>query len=518
MKKIKKAAGRNQVDEARRKDRLKPKMVLDHLVKERYPRFIDALRDMDDALCMIHLFASLPSQGRITAEKTSKCRELVRHWQYYIAKSRTLQKSFVSVKGVYFQAEVMGEPITWLVPHQFTQAIPKEVDLRVMLTFLEFYEVFMKFVLFKLYHMQGVRYPPTIDKNLNDAGCCLLSVKASPVETNPELANSPTTVTAPRIADASSGITVAEKKTTKGKRNMSSEQMASLNEKIAQIEEDDEEDDDEEDNVPIAGPLDDAFKMLHGEDAGEDEGDDEERKTFAADSDKSQSQLFGKLKFFVNREVPLEWLQLCTLSFGAQIGWDGLMSPFDSKDPGITHHVVDKPMQGASDLSREYIQPQWVFDSINAQMLLPAQNYRPGEKLPPHLSPFVDDEKVGYMPRYREELKKLKAAAQGEATTEDAAGADSTDGADDDEEDEEEYMGSKAKGKNSKERMAEKEEIDDDEDDDDEDEESDDDDDDDSTDGRRGKIDKLTAGGKKGTKGVVFKPQEAHSNEVSLEI
>jgi pescadillo protein len=56
MKKIRRAAGRNQFNDARKKNDLKPKMTLDHLVKERYPRFIDALRDLDDALCMVSLW------------------------------------------------------------------------------------------------------------------------------------------------------------------------------------------------------------------------------------------------------------------------------------------------------------------------------------------------------------------------------------------------------------------------------------------------------------------------------
>ena len=81
MKKIRRAAGRNQFEEARRKDELKPDFRLDHLVKERYPRFIDALRDLDDALCMVHMFASLPSQGRVTAEKTASCQQLALQWQ-----------------------------------------------------------------------------------------------------------------------------------------------------------------------------------------------------------------------------------------------------------------------------------------------------------------------------------------------------------------------------------------------------------------------------------------------------
>ena len=51
-----------------------------------------------------------------------------------------------------------------------------------MITFLEFYEVFMKFVLFKLYHTQGLRYPPTEDQHLKEAGCFLLAIKPTQID------------------------------------------------------------------------------------------------------------------------------------------------------------------------------------------------------------------------------------------------------------------------------------------------------------------------------------------------
>lgn len=59
---------------------------------------------------------------------------------------------------------------------------PLQVDVRVMITFLEFYEVFMKFVLFKLYQTQGLRYPPTEDQQLMEAGCFLLAIKPTPID------------------------------------------------------------------------------------------------------------------------------------------------------------------------------------------------------------------------------------------------------------------------------------------------------------------------------------------------
>ena len=38
------------------------------------------------------------------------------------------------------------------------------------------------------------------------------------------------------------------------------------------------------------------------------------------------------------------------------------------------------------------MQPQWVFDSVNCGDLRPVQLYFPGVELPPHLSPFKEEE------------------------------------------------------------------------------------------------------------------------------
>lgn len=416
MKKIRRAAGRKEFEDARRKDELKPDMRLDHLVKERYPRFIDALRDIDDALCMVHLFASLPSQGRVTAEKTKSCQQLALQWQYYIARSKTLKKVFVSVKGVYFQAEILGEAITWLTPHQFTQAFPKDVDFRVMLTFLDFYEVYLRFVMFKLYNLLGVQYPPVIDKALMDSGCYLLAVRSSQND-----------AAVPQKLQLLDQVReeIPSKAVSKKSAAASLAKISSLEDKFESILEKSQRDGDEDDDesiVDVSAPLSNAFSDLN--DAGDYDGDEEEMKKFSGSSAEKDLMLFRNFKIFVGREVPLQWLQLSCVSFGAQVGWQGKGSPFDESDSGITHQIIDRPMQGVSQSGRDYIQPQWVFDCINAKMLLPIHKYKPGVSLPPHLSPFVDDDKEGYLPKYREELNKLQSVVQAQSEDNHSVDAD----------------------------------------------------------------------------------------------
>lgn len=61
MKKIKRFENRYEEKEAQKLREALPSLDLTHIIKERYPSLQDALKDLDDALCLIFLFASLPT-------------------------------------------------------------------------------------------------------------------------------------------------------------------------------------------------------------------------------------------------------------------------------------------------------------------------------------------------------------------------------------------------------------------------------------------------------------------------
>jgi len=111
--------------------------------------------------------------------------------------------------------------------------------------------------------------------------------------------------------------------------------------------------------------------------------------------------LFSYCHFWLSREVPRESLEFVIKSFGGRVSWDGNGK---ETDQSITHHIADRPLIENIVSTRNYVQPQWVYDSVNNIILLPVHEYAPGGSLPPHLSPFVDDYNIGYVPEYRKKL------------------------------------------------------------------------------------------------------------------
>jgi len=353
MRKLKRALGRDEISDAERIQENKPVYTLEHIVKERYPTFADALRDLDDALSMVFLFSTLPQTDKIQIDTVTLCKRLCVEFQHYVISSNSLRKVFISIKGIYYQAEIQGHNVTWVVPHKFTQMLPEDVDFRIMLTFIEFYTTMLGFINFQLYHTLNLTYPPQLinveNKIEKDEGFC-------------------------QEVDVDSEI------------------LAALTSSLKSSSEENEEE-----------PEFDEFAAEPGTKEAEVEAEckENERKTSELKS------LFKDLKFYISREVPREASVFIVKSFGGDVSWDatvGIGSTFDENDETITHQIVDRPTISSRVLSRSYIQPQWLFDCVNAGHLLPVNDYVPGSVLPPHLSPFVEEKEDEYIPPERKEI------------------------------------------------------------------------------------------------------------------
>jgi len=138
-----------------------PKVNLAPVIKDRYPTFVDALRDLDDALCLISLYAQLPQHMTLDLKKEdiATCTKLYNDFLFYCTVSQCFTKSFLSIKGCYYRVEIMGQPITWIQPYKFNQRLPFDIDYKVMGTFTEFYMALLKFINYKLYSDLGLTYP-----------------------------------------------------------------------------------------------------------------------------------------------------------------------------------------------------------------------------------------------------------------------------------------------------------------------------------------------------------------------
>lgn len=232
---------------------------------------------------------------------------------------------------------------------------------------------------FKLYHSINVKYPPILDPRLEALAADLYALA--------------------RFIDANSKVPALESPSA----NSSGSEQDKARQKGSELDESELRLAQLQHQLPSNEPG--ALMHLIENASGEEEDDEETRECTA---------LFKNTKFFLSREVPRESLLFVIPAFGGVVSWEGEGAPFSESDQSITHQIVDRPTQGRRFLSREYVQPQWVYDSINARIILPVEEYLVGRVPPPHLSPFVDNEAVGYVPAYAETIQRLKAAARKE--------------------------------------------------------------------------------------------------------
>uniref|UniRef100_A0A8C3TAV1 Pescadillo homolog n=1 Tax=Chelydra serpentina TaxID=8475 RepID=A0A8C3TAV1_CHESE len=394
VRKLRKAYGKSEWNAVERLKENKPSYKLDHIIKERYPTFIDALRDLDDALSMCFLFATFPRTGKCHVQTIQLCRRLTVEFLNYVIASRSLRKVFLSIKGIYYQAEVLGQPITWIAPYAFAHDHPTDVDYRVMATFTEFYTTLLGFVNFRLYQSLNLHYPPKVRGGGHR-----------------------------RALVARGEVTLAA---GLGDRSVI-RKLSALSASLARVVAPNPEDEVQVDEFPADGES----------------AEQEAARKKEQEAAEKQKKLFEGLRFFLNREVPREPIAFIIRCFGGDVSWDKSVcigATYDVRDPTITHQIVDRPSLGKQVIGRYYLQPQWVFDSVNAKMCLPVADYFPGVLLPPHLSPFVAEKDGDYIPPEKLKLLALQRGenpGNGEESGEEEEEEDSDEDDDDDDEGEE---------------------------------------------------------------------------------
>ncbi|CCC70173.1 hypothetical protein NCAS_0E01030 [Naumovozyma castellii] len=416
-KKLTRALGRGEVSSAKKLEQNRSTYKLDHIIKERYPSFPDAVADLDDALNMLFLFANLPATSQVSSRVTNDARAICNQWLAYVARERLVRKVFVSIKGVYYQANVMGEDVRWLVPFKFPENIPSDIDFRIMLTFLEFYSTLLHFVLFKLYTDRDLIYPPKLDLEKDK----IISGLSSYILESQEDSNT----NAPALSTPSTDVVqTLDSKTLKSALN-------------ADDKEEDEEEKDAEEQERVE-----TVKLDEFEDNSKNKGDVLAQPT---EFNSPVATLFQDFVFYIGREVPLDIIEFLILSCGGNLISEAALDQLENKDDidlsKITHQIVDRPVLKNKIAGRTYIQPQWIFDCINKSELVPANLYLPGETLPPHLSPWGDA--TGYNPDAEvEENEEDAEASESEAEVDDAD-ADEQENAEESEEDDEELRAQK---------------------------------------------------------------------------
>lgn len=409
-KKITKAKGRGENEKFQRLMKKIPDFQLDHIVKERYPTFQSALRDLSDALYVLSLISSLPVSPKVPLSHIVNATTLLRQFLALVMENKLLDRVFLSIKGIYYQVTIQGQAIVWVTPYEFPQTIPSQIDIKLIMTYAEFYEVLLTFVNFRLYTLNGLRYPPPLKED-NTKSKQPLKPKYIKKKKNDNVEEEKEEETGKRHKTEQELVLERQRlyflnsvvlQRIGGEENISkqntysntqkqitkSKQLAdSLPKKIHQIAESEKKRPSDIEQEGNEEETEESENQEESED-NQNEGDEKEDEEIEA-IDRDSHNLFEGLHFFLSREVPKQPFEFMICSYGGRVSWD------DELSPSITHQIVDRSRvpnssnNSVSFLNRIYIQPQWIADCINSKFLLPVSEYLPGCSLPPHLSPFL---------------------------------------------------------------------------------------------------------------------------------
>ena len=76
--------------------------------------------------------------------------------------------------------------------------------------------------------------------------------------------------------------------------------------------------------------------------------------------------MFSGLHFYLSTEVPRESLEYVILALGGTVTFQ-----FEENNQNITHVITDRENLNVPNMkTKEYVQPQWVYDSVNFNKLL----------------------------------------------------------------------------------------------------------------------------------------------------
>lgn len=287
-------------------------------------------------------------------------------------------------------------------------------------TFVEFYMTLLGFVNFRLYTSVGLKYPPKFDQAKDDEAGELGAFK---LEGN--------------LLNGSAEEAPAQLTNTETEAGPDPKTQAEVNKLIRQMRETDVDGD----RVETEADKDESIDAIDKFEPAAPGGDVLPQPSHSGSDPES---LFANCTFYLSRETPRQPLEFILRAFGCKrIGWDATLGEgaytTDERDPSITHQIVDRPviqaaMQEGGDgednqtsqklaanqrmPGRTYVQPQWVWDSINDGEMKRPDLYAPGAQLPPHLSPFVQNTQGAYDPTMPLEDQQTKGEALGDSEEE----------------------------------------------------------------------------------------------------